>query len=190
MPDLFPPFDGESLMQYLVRTRPQYNWQDNDGTSEPYALVPVQEGSPLPAYYVRPRLMSAEWAFLIQIQPPPPVIPPMPPVWPGAGQVGFLEPVALVDQLVVEGPFDGVLINVTTPPQHLGSYHVGGVTLDYGVGRIAFESDNGDLEPWQYLGFRQAIYTPRSMYRAARARLQVLGGAEGTVTPWFRMILD
>jgi hypothetical protein len=79
---------------------------------------------------------------------------------------------------------DGVIVAVTTPPQKLGQYQIGGETLDYGVGRIAFANDQGDLEPWQYLGFRSAIYTPRSMAHASAVHLQVLGGAGGTVTPW------
>jgi hypothetical protein len=116
--------------------------------------------------------------------PPPPVIPPMAPVWPGPGGVVFYTPAALVDQLHLTGTMDGVIIAVTTPPTRVGQYQLGGVILDYGVGRIAFETDSGDIEPWQYLGFRAAIYTPKSMAHANGVRLQVLGGAEGTVTPW------
>jgi hypothetical protein len=173
-------------MEYLLRTRPSYEWEDDDGASEPYAHVIPEEYTLLPNYTLRPRLSSAEWAaYVATLFPPePPVL--VPPVWPGAGTVTLGTPVALADQLVVEGPLHGVLVAVTVPPQHLGSYHVGGVVLDYGVGRVAFETDAGDLEPWQYLGFRDALYCPRTMTSAARARFQVLGAAGGTVTPWVR----
>jgi hypothetical protein len=68
------------------------------------------------------------------------------PVWPGAANVTLGSPVALADQLVVTAAMDGVIVSVTTPPSKLGSYHLGGVTLDYGAGRITFETDDGQLE--------------------------------------------
>lgn len=110
----------------------------------------------------------------------------VPPIWQGTANETLGEPVALVDQLVVDGPMDGVLIDVTTPPQRLGQYHVGGEILDYGVGRITFGQEDGYLEMWQYLSFRKAIYTPRTMTQATTAHLQVLGGAGGTVTTFIR----
>jgi hypothetical protein len=186
MPGVNPPLAGETLMEYLVRTRPQYDWTDDGGTTEPHAEVIPPEYTGLPHYIVRPRLLSAEWdAYVLITWPPPPEIL-VPPVWPGAGAVTLGTPVGLLDQLVVDEVMDGVLVEVTTPPGKLGSYLVGGSTLDYGVGRITFETDDGDLEPWQYLGFRSAIYVPKTMEHASKARFQVLGGAEGTVTPWTR----
>lgn len=108
------------------------------------------------------------------------------PVWPGTAGVTFGSPVALSPQLVLDGPMDGVVVDVTTPPGASGGYNVGGRALDYGQFRIAFESDHGELEPWQYFGFRQALYTPKSMARAAKARFQITAGTGGTVTPWTR----
>jgi hypothetical protein len=184
VPDLFTPLAGETLMAFLVRTRPQYEWQDNDGTAEPWATVEPELDSGVVRYRVRAHVTSAEFAAAVAALFPtaPPVT--VAPIWPGSANATLGTPVALSDQLVVEGPMAGLLVAVTTPPRKLGSYLVGGVTLDYGIGRISFETDAGDLEPWQYLGFRSAIYTPRSMTLATRARLQLLGGAEGTATPW------
>jgi hypothetical protein len=109
-----------------------------------------------------------------------------PPVWPGADGVDLGTPADLVDQLYLVAPMDGVIVAVTTPPTKTGRRSIGGATYDYGVGEIAFETDSGDLEPWQYLGFRAAIFTPKTMEHAAGARFRVLAGALGTVTPWTR----
>lgn len=109
-----------------------------------------------------------------------------PPVWPGAGNVTLGTPVALVDQLVLTGAMDGVLVDVTTPPTKTGRYNIGGETFDYGVGHIAFVTDNGYIEPWQYLGFRTAIYTPKTMQQASGALFRVLAGAGGTTRTWIR----
>lgn len=108
------------------------------------------------------------------------------PVWPGLANVTMGAPVALVDQLVLNGPMDGVVVAVTTPPVGLGQYRVGGRRLDYGQMRLAFETDNGELEGWQYFGFEEAVYTPHAMAQAAKCRFQLLGGLGGTVTPWVR----
>lgn len=108
------------------------------------------------------------------------------PVWPGLANVSMGAPVALVDQLVLNGPMDGVIVAVTTPPVGLGQYRVGGRRLDYGQMRLAFETDNGELEGWQYFGFEEAVYTPHAMAQAAKCRFQLLGGLGGTVTPWTR----
>lgn len=107
-----------------------------------------------------------------------------PPVWPGLANVTLGDPVALSDQLVLNGPMDGVLINVTTPPSKVGVYRIGERYYDYKVGELTFETDNGETESFQYLGFRQAIYTPRTMQRAAKCRFRVLAGAEGSATLW------
>jgi len=106
------------------------------------------------------------------------------PVWPGLANVTLGEGVSLVDGLHITGAMDGVLISITTPPTKTGLILVGGATFDYREGQVAFESDNGEIETWQYLGFRQAIFTPKTMKQASGARFRVLAGAEGTVYPW------
>lgn len=106
------------------------------------------------------------------------------PVWPGIAGVTLGTPASLTNGARIEGEMDGVIVAVTTPPTRTGLYQIGTGMYDYGVGRISFESDNGELETWQYLGFRAALFTPKTMVRAAAVHLQVLGGAEGTITPW------
>lgn len=107
-----------------------------------------------------------------------------PPVWPGLAGVTLGDAAQLVDQTYLVEDMQGVIVSITTPPTRTGLRQIGGALYDYGVGELAFETDNGDLEPWQYLGFRSAIFTPKTMARAAGVRFRVLAGAAGTVTPW------
>jgi hypothetical protein len=108
------------------------------------------------------------------------------PVWPGSELVTLGETVTLTDQLHLVAECDGVIVNMTTPPTRTGLRQIGGALYDYGVGELAFETDSGDIEFWQYLGFRSGIWTPKTMSRAAGCRFRVLAGAAGTVTPWTR----
>lgn len=108
----------------------------------------------------------------------------VPPVWPGLDNVTLGTPVGFDGNVDVTADMDGVLVTLTTSPTKTGHYMLGNVDLWYGLGRISFESDNGDVEPWQYLAFDYGIFVPRTMQHASAVHLQVLGGAEGTVTPW------
>jgi hypothetical protein len=108
----------------------------------------------------------------------------VPPVWPGLDKVTLGSPVALSEDVTIPGPLDGVLVEITTPPGGLGKFELGGRTWWYRAGHLAFVSDKGEVEPWQYLAWDQGIYTPRTMTRAASAIARVLAGAQGTATPW------
>lgn len=183
--------DGDSVLTFLQRALPGYTWTatgPGGADSLDVAWTYGPRGGDR-AYWLRSnftaldaQVKSITSSIITEISNSVTVT--TAPVWPGLANVTLGTPVALADQLVVTEAMDGVLVSVTTPPGKLGSYLVGNAVLDYGVGRIAFESDGEEIEPWQYLGFRQAIYTPKSMQRAAKARFQVLGGAGGTVTPW------
>jgi hypothetical protein len=108
----------------------------------------------------------------------------LPPVWPGLANVTLGAPIALSADLELAGPMDGVLISITTPPTGLGKFVIGDRTWWYRLGQIAFVSDNGEVEPWQYLAWDQSVYCPRQMAHAASALIRCLAGAEGTATPW------
>lgn len=108
----------------------------------------------------------------------------VPPIWPGLAKVTLGTPVALSTNTTVPGPLDGVLIDVSTPPSGLGGWLVGGHRWWFRAGQIAFVTDNGDVEPWQYLTWDQAVYVPKSMRQAASAILRMLGTGGGTATPW------
>jgi hypothetical protein len=63
---------------------------------------------------------------------------------------------------------------------------IGGQPMDYGVGEMSFGNDSGWIEPWVYLGFRTAVFTPKTMRSASHAYFRVLAGAGGTVQAWHR----
>lgn len=109
---------------------------------------------------------------------------PTAPVWPGFANVVLGTPVALADQLVVAGPLHGVLVSVTGGGSKLSEIHVGARSYLFRAGEVTFAADTGQVEPWQYIGFDEAVYVPKALYVADSARFRVLGGLTGTVTPW------
>lgn len=185
--DLSLVLDGDTVLTFLQREYPGYSWTDiGPGGFAGGGVVWLQ---PLnQQYWYRCMLTDADLlnrASLTTITSNTTNITSGgAPVWPGSGGVTLSTPVALVDNLTVTETMDGVIVAVTTPPSGLGRYRIGGNLYDYGVGRIAFGNDVGDLEPWQYLGFRAGVFTPKTMAHASSVHLQVLGGAGGTVTPW------
>lgn len=108
------------------------------------------------------------------------------PVWPGLDNVTLGDPVPLAFLTTIEGPMDGVVLNITTPPTKLSEVAIGEATFYFRLGTITFESDRGDFETSQYLQFPDAVYCPRTMSQAKRAHLTIAPDAEGTVTPFVR----
>lgn len=106
------------------------------------------------------------------------------PLWPGLAGVTLGTPVALSSNLTVAGPMQGVLINVTEVPDKGGRFTVGDNSWYFNVGQISFVTDNGEAEPWQYLSWKDAIYTPKTMHAAASCLIRWLSDAAGTATPW------
>jgi hypothetical protein len=188
--DPLAPLEGEGLTAYLQRTRPQYDWNDDGGNAEPTAQTDLNDGYQNFTVVLRARVSRAEWAAYVGTVYPAPIAVDVnvPPVWPGLDLVTLGTPVALVDGLVVDGPLDGVLVDVTTAPTRVGQRVIGGQYFDYNSGEMTFGSDNGYLEPWVYTGFRLAIFTPKTMKQAAHAYFRVLAGAAGTVTPWTKTV--
>lgn len=183
-PDWGDVLPGETLLEWLQRTDAAQEWEADEVTGEPVANLDT-DAVGTGDYRVRPIISSRQFASLTATFTPPEIVfPPTAPVWPGSGAVELGEVVGLADQAVIEGPMSGILVNITTPPSRVGQRLIGGSIYDYNVGEVAFESDAGDLEPWQYIGFRQAIYTPKSIQLAARARFRVLAGASGTAQAW------
>jgi hypothetical protein len=54
----------------------------------------------------------------------------------------------------------------------------------YSWGEVAFQTDDGYLEPFQWLGANDALYMPRQIQSAAAALFHVRRDASGTVTPF------
>lgn len=106
------------------------------------------------------------------------------PVWPGIANVTLGTPVALAAGVTVTGPLDGVLVSITSTPSYTGLFDFDGDPSYRNVGAITFQSDNGQDELPQTLGFASAIYCPRQMATASLAKIRTPGAIVGTVTPW------
>lgn len=113
-----------------------------------------------------------------------PKAPHIPPVWPGLGKATFLTPHALLDQLTITAPMDGISIAIASAPTRLSFFQFDDLRSYRNLGAISFFSDNGDQEPAQTMGFDEAIYTPRTMVRAGGVKIRVTGGVVGTIFPW------
>lgn len=106
------------------------------------------------------------------------------PIWPGLGGVTFISGVALEDNVVCEGPMDGVEVLITAAPPGAGQFDFNGELSYRWIGALAFEDDNGYVETPQNLGFTQAVYLPKTMAHAARVRFRVKAGVTGPVYPF------
>jgi hypothetical protein len=180
--------DGDTVWAFLTREYSGYAWtQAGPGSWPTGGSVWIVQDAGVNQAYFRCTLTDDDLRPYWPVpEGPPAEATNVAPIWPGSAGVTLGTPVTLVDQLHIVGTLDGVLVNVTTPPTKVGRRSIGGALYDYGVGEIAFETDEGDIEPWQYLGFRTGIFVPKTMQQAAGARLRVLAGASGTVTPWTR----
>jgi hypothetical protein len=183
MPDPNVPLPGETLMEYLVRTRPEYEWAPNSWDGEPEATIELGGSWPSTAR-VRPRLTTAEWGAYVSIIYPaaPPVL--VPPIWPGLEAVTLGAEVALDRTLTITAPMDGVIVAITAVAPKQMFYTYDDVLAYRHVGALAFVSDRGDVENWQALGFQEAVYVPRMMAHASAVKLFTPGGTEGTIRPW------
>lgn len=106
------------------------------------------------------------------------------PVWPGLARVTLGSPVAITPQMTVVGPMDGVIVEITAVTNNKPALAYD-TELSYKfIGGIAFMTDNGDVEPFQPLGWTHAVYSPLRMSEAAGVVLRADPSLVGTITPW------
>jgi len=177
---------GETLLELLQRQEPARGWLADANNGEPWAPWDPEAVNP---YFilVRPLFSSAQfnaWRDARIAATAPAYVAP---TFPGDENVEYGEPVELVDQLVLDGPMDGVIVDITSGPARAGLRMIGGMQMWYGAGELAFRSDTGFAEPWQYMGFEQGIYTPKSISQPAVCLFRVLGGATGIVRTFVRV---
>lgn len=107
-----------------------------------------------------------------------------PPIWPGVAGVTLGTTVPCAESTVLELPMDGLLILITSYPATRSRWGAPPYLSVYHTGRLAFVTDNGDVEEFQYMGWTNAIYTPRSMKRAAGVVIFLEANVEAAATPW------
>ncbi len=106
------------------------------------------------------------------------------PIWPGLAGVTLGTPVAITPSLVVTGPMQGVIIDITAtaPRQQYGSFGtLQGLRF---TGALTFVDDNGKSERPQSLGSVHEVLLPKSMAVAASCAFKADAAVVGTVTPF------
>ena len=106
------------------------------------------------------------------------------PIWPGLSGVTLGTPVALDAGTIVDGPMDGVLLNITAmerliPYMSMDTFHT-----YRNLGRFAFSTDNGYLEDWRGIPNQHALLTPLRMRQADKLYISCYTGVTGTATPY------
>jgi hypothetical protein len=182
---------GDTVLAYLQREYPSYAWTtDGPGSSAAQNKVWLTHtGSPKTWYYwctLTDADLAGIWREQEIITEEPIISVVAAPLWPGVAGATMGDEVALTAQLDLAEPMHGIRVHVTTPPTKTGVRSIGGRLMYYGIGECAFYNDQNWVEPWQYMGFTDAIYTPRTMEIASGCLFRVLAGAGGTVTPWTR----
>ena len=124
-----------------------------------------------------------QWAQMLATLFPASISMPAP-VWPGLAGVTLGAPVALATGVKITAPMDGVLIAITSAPTKQGYFTFDTVRSWRNAGSLAFFTDDGQEEFPQTLGFESAIYTVKTMIRAAGIVLRTTGGIDGTIVPW------
>lgn len=107
-----------------------------------------------------------------------------PPVWPGLDGATVGDSVALADGLVVDGPLDGLLVQITGTPAQSYQYPFGDTASYRWVGAVIFRSDRGDFEWFEPIGLDHQVITPKTMAHADSATFRVTGAWTGTVRPF------
>ncbi len=106
------------------------------------------------------------------------------PIWPGISGVTLGTPVAITPSLVVTGPMQGVIIDITAtaPRQQYGSFGtLQGLRF---TGALTFVDDHGESERPQSLGSVHEVLLPKSMSVAASCAFKADAAVVGTVTPF------
>jgi hypothetical protein len=109
---------------------------------------------------------------------------PAAPIWPGVANVTYGTTIPCAESTVIEVPMDGIAILVTSYPATRARWGAAPYLSVYHTGRLAFITDDGAVEPFQYMGWTSAIFTPQTMVRAAGCVIYLEPNVEAAATPW------
>lgn len=173
-PDFTALLADDTVLSFMQRTQPAYSWVGIGpaGTATTGIAWKNVAGGPDGLW----------WRTGFQL---PIVLPsPQPPIWPGIAGVTLGTTVPCAESTVLELPMDGLLILITSYPPSRSRWGAPPYLSVYHTGRLAFVSDNGDVEPFQYMGWTNALYTPQTMKRAAGVVIFLEPNVEAAATPW------
>jgi hypothetical protein len=167
----------DTLLTFLNTANPGWTWTwDDAGHNWASALDPANAGV---TWYCDVDTIAFE-RMKAEIFPPAASAP----IWPGLAAVTLGTPVALSDGLLVAGPLQGVLVDITAVPTPISYYPFGTIKSFVRAGAICFTTDNGQSEFPEPFGPDSQIILPRTMSQAASASVRLASGIVGTITPF------
>jgi hypothetical protein len=166
----------DDLITWLRRTCPDYTW-NGDGSGENIGGYLTSEYEPAAPHWTA-RLTQTEWKRIYNPDRN------AAPIWPGIDKVTLGTTVPAVASTVLELPMDGIIWLTTSYPPARARWGAAPYYSVYHTGRLAFITDNGDLEPFQYMGWQNSIFVSQTMRRAAGVVVFLEAGIEGAITPW------
>lgn len=169
----------DTLVSLLTRQNP--GWTIDNAWS-PQTYVSLEPGGGGQAHYTT--IIDEDGFAAIRNSLFPLATSLIPPIWPGIASVILGTPVAITSQMTVSGPLDGVVVTITTVTTNKPALAYDTELAYRFIGALSFVDDNGDVEPFQQLGFTNAVYSAQRMTHAASAVLRADPGVVGTITPW------
>ena len=173
----------DTRLTWLQRTDTNNTWVADSFTGDPVAMQNAVDQIPLTWIGM---LISEEQFNKLKtpVVPDVQVIVSNAPVWPGIANATLGDPVALAVGLTITEPMDGVLITITATEASKPYYLYDDMRGYRHIGTLAFINDQGRAEQWQDINFTSAVYSCKSMKRAAAVKIRTASGTVGTVTPW------
>jgi hypothetical protein len=93
-------------------------------------------------------------------------------------------PVALAEDIEIDVPMAGIIVDVVDKPSGVKVYPVGDFEMIFRAGYCAFINPMGYVEEPQYLSFTKGVYTPKTCTQAIGVLVKPNQGQTGWVTPF------
>lgn len=106
------------------------------------------------------------------------------PVWPGIAGVDLLDPIAVTNAWTYTGVCDGILLSIQQELVKQPTMKIGTISTYRTMGRVAFVSDSGEIEPWQPIPGSACVMMPKQMLHAGGFIIGFYHTVDATVVPW------
>lgn len=106
------------------------------------------------------------------------------PVWPGIDGVDLLDPIAVTNAYTFTGTCDGILLSILQELVKQPTMKIGTISTYRTMGRVAFVSDSGEIEPWQPIPGSACVLMPRQLLHAGGFIIGFYHTVDATVVPW------
>lgn len=167
---------ADELMDWLQRTAPDFSWSMDGMAAHVIGYLSSLDETTAPHFTAR--LTPAEWKRQFGGRSG------LAPIWPGAGGAVDGDPVVVTAPQLVVGPMHGIHVTIDSVRSGTGQDVVGAHSNYKWAGWVAFITDVGEVEQFQYLNFDAADYSPKSMAQASSVLIMLKQASQVTVTPW------